>query len=76
MATSSPETKGPRKKMTLSEIVREAIDEYLRREQGGHIFTKDDPLWGTVGLTDCDVDDLSVNHDCYLCGATKRNFRR
>ena len=63
-------------KKTLSEFVREAIEEYLRTERGEHIFTYDDPLWGIVGLADCDVDDLSINHDRYLYGAAKRNLRR
>ena len=56
--------------------MREAIEEYLRTERGEHIFTYDDPLWGIVGLADCDVDDLSINHDRYLYGAAKRNLRR
>jgi len=63
-------------KRSMSEIVREAIDEYLGIDQDEGPFTTGDPLWDRVALAHCGAIDLSINHDSDLYGSQENETSR
>ncbi len=53
--------------ISMSELVREAIDEYLTpksKRTDGDLFS--DPLFDIIGAVESAEKDLSENHDKYL----------
>lgn len=65
------------KETTVTELVRQSIDEMIRHRKdivGGKQVDADREerrrrALSVVGAFSCDVDDLSVNHDKYLAEA-------
>mgnify|MGYP000243219106 CR=1 FL=1 len=53
--------------ITMAEQIRQALSEYLKREEGV-VLKEDDPIWKIVGAASFGPDDASVNHDKYLYG--------
>ena len=51
---------------SVASIVREAVDEYLKRRE--EINWDDDPFFNIVGIVESGKGDLSENHDKYLYG--------
>jgi hypothetical protein len=61
--------KAKKEKTTVSEIVREASLEFIRKDR-----EKDwanDSLWNMVGSGESKEKDLSIRHDAYLYGRKK-----
>jgi len=54
------------KKTTISDIVRKAIADLVRQEQGKN--WESDSLWNMVGAGQSAEGDLAENHDRYLYG--------
>lgn len=55
-----------KKRTTVSDIVRDAVSEILRKEKTKNWI--EDPLWNMVGSGSSKEKDLSFNHDKYLYG--------
>lgn len=58
--------KAGRENTTISNIVRTAILELMKKDKTKNWET--DPLWEMVGMSRSEDHDLSVNHDKYLYG--------
>jgi len=54
----------------MAEQIRQALREYLDREEGV-VLREDDPIWNIVGAISTDDGDLSIRHDEYLYGWEK-----
>ncbi|MCL5985792.1 MAG: ribbon-helix-helix domain-containing protein [Actinobacteria bacterium] len=53
--------------ISMSWLVREAVDEYLTSKKRGYDFDPwEDPFTKAIGSMDTGDTDLSVNHDKYL----------
>ena len=61
--------KSKKEKTTVSNIVRNAISDFLSKEEKKN--WAEDPLWEMVGKSSSKEADLSVNHDKYLYGKTR-----
>lgn len=61
--------KADREKTTVSEIVRGAVLELIRRDKEKN--WEEDPLWNMVGSIESKDGDLSISHDAYLYGKKK-----
>ena len=64
-------TEADNKKKTVSEVIREAIHEYMEKSVK-EVDWDNDPLTKAIGSITLDVDDASVNHDYYLYGGKKK----
>lgn len=54
---------------TIAEIVRNAVDEFLKKKKKKEVNWDNDPLWDMVGQAGSSgSSDVSVNHDAYLYG--------
>jgi len=53
--------------ITIAEQIRQALREYLEREEGV-VLREDDPIWNIVGAISTGDGDLSIHHDRYLYG--------
>lgn len=60
--------------LTLAVQVREALVDYLERTDAAEspILRADDPIFQLIGAASSQEGDLSVNHDHYLYGWSKR----
>ncbi len=61
--------KAEEEKTTVTNIVREAVSELLKREKARN--WEEDTLWKMVGSSISRDKDLSVKHDKYLYGKKK-----
>lgn len=59
-----------REKSSISDIVRNAVREFLGKEKPKN--WQDDPLWNMIGVGASKDGDLSVHHDKYLYGDTRK----
>ena len=58
--------------LSMAEQIRQALREYLQREQDeGVLLRDDDPIWQIVGAASGGPSDVSVHHDKYLYGWEK-----
>jgi len=58
--------------LSMAEQIRQALREYLQREQDeGVLLRDDDPIWQIVGAASGGPSDVSVQHDEYLYGWEK-----
>lgn len=58
-------------KESISEVVRGAVDSFLKQKKSHTKNWKSDPLWNMVGTASSDLHDGSLNHDFYLYGKSK-----
>jgi predicted DNA-binding protein len=56
--------------LAMAEQIRQALREYLEREEGV-MLREDDPIWNIVGGVSTGDGDLSIHHDKYLYGWNK-----
>lgn len=56
-------------KTTVTEIVRSAVSEYMKKEKT--INWIEDPLWNMIGSSSSKEGDLSIHHDKYLYGKNR-----
>ncbi|MBF0216071.1 MAG: ribbon-helix-helix protein, CopG family [Candidatus Omnitrophica bacterium] len=56
-----------RKQLAVSELIREAIDKFLKTREK-RVNWDNDPLIRMVGGIKLNVNDASAKHDEYLCG--------
>ena len=54
--------------LTIAEIVRTAVGDFLANRKQITADWDNDPIWGIVGQTATADGDLSANHDAYLYG--------
>ncbi len=54
--------------LSIAEIVRTAVGDFLEKKKKKSVDWDNDPLWGIVGQAASEDGDLSVNHDDYLYG--------
>ncbi|MCL4418411.1 MAG: ribbon-helix-helix domain-containing protein [Actinobacteria bacterium] len=65
--------KAYKNKTTMSEIIREAVDEYLKAKDKKNIRRiEDDPIFEIIGMFDSGIGDLGINHDKYLYDEPKK----
>lgn len=55
-----------RAQKSMSALIRDAVDAYLRQEETPSIFPADDPLFNLIGMIDTEPEDASVTHDHHL----------
>ena len=61
--------KAKKEKTTVSEIVREASLDFIKRDRKKD--WENDPVWDMVGSSESNEGDLSIRHDDYLYGKKK-----
>lgn len=66
------EKKAKKESRSSAAIIREAVAQYLEKEEEKEIDWENDPLVKAVGFFASGVGDLSVNHDYYLYGMKKK----
>ncbi|GER92404.1 hypothetical protein A45J_0120 [hot springs metagenome] len=62
------EKKAKRESRSSAAIIREAVAQYLEKEEEKEIDWENDPIFKLVGIIKDGPTDLSVNHDYYLYG--------
>jgi len=59
--------KAYKNKTTMSDIIREAVDEYLSKTDKTKIMKREnDPIFEIIGIFSSGIGDLGANHDKYL----------
>lgn len=57
-------------------IIRDAVSQYLEKEEEKEIDWENDPIFRLAGIMDSGLGDLSVNHDYYLYGMKKKKHAK
>ncbi len=60
--------KAKKESKSSAAIIREAVEQYLEKDEDKEIDWENDPLVKAVGFFESGVGDLSVNHDFHLYG--------
>ncbi|MEW6419228.1 MAG: CopG family transcriptional regulator [Nitrospirota bacterium] len=68
------EKKAKEESRSSAAIIREAVEEYLKKEK--EIDWENDPFFKAAGFIKSDVTDMSVNHDAYIYGGKKVKIRK
>ncbi len=66
------ERKAKEESISSAAIIREAVEEYLKKEKEKEIDWENDSLFKAVGFFESESGDLSINHDAYLYGKKKK----
>ncbi|MDI6727823.1 MAG: CopG family transcriptional regulator [Thermodesulfovibrionales bacterium] len=66
------EKKAKKESRSSAAIIREAVAQYLEKEEEKEIDWENDPIFKLAGIMKSGVGDLSVNHDYYLYGMKKK----
>ena len=70
------EKKAKKESMSSAAIIREAVAQYLEKEEDKEIDWENDPIFKLAGIMKSGIGDLSVNHDYYLYGMKKRKHAK
>lgn len=70
------EKRAKKESRSSAAIIREAVAQYLEKEEEKEIDWENDPIFKLAGIMSSGLGDLSVNHDYYLYGMKKRKYAK